>query len=119
MVPYMSMSLEEKLYLLHEMKERQEENFAHLQSIPSDCLNRKVQYERSFYKKKKKSHPFVKLFIVTLFTSVIIISTNGNSKNINIDSIAVYCNTVQNKLDTLSDKIKSIDLLSYNIINNY
>jgi len=100
------MTLEERLYLLHEMKEREKENFAHLQSIPLDCCNRKTQYERSFYK-KKKSHPFAKLFIVTLFTSIIILAGKGDIKNFDKDNIPVYYNTLQDKVDLLSEKIKS------------
>lgn len=111
MVIFMNMTLEERLYLLHEMKERQEENFAHIQSIPSDYCNRKVRYERSFYKKKNKSHPFSKLVIAGLFALLVFLIGKDNFKSFKPDDIPVFYNTyyttLENKIDLLSDKIKS------------
>lgn len=110
MVVYMNMTLEERLYLLHEMKERQEENFAHLQSIPTDYENRKVQYERSFCTKKKKSHSLFKLLPITVVALFLILAGNGNINDFNQKDINVYYNTLQEKFDLISERIKAINI---------
>lgn len=93
------MTLEERLYLLKEMKERQEENIAHLQSPDTYC-SRQTQYGRFFLETKKKSG-FPKFFLFITTVIIIIFAAQIDFKNVDINDLPVYYNNFQTKLEKL------------------
>lgn len=102
------MTLEERLYLVNEMKSRQEENLIQLQSYPNNSYSQHTQNLRSLGEPKKKTH-FMKFFLVCVIAATVIFAAKIDLKKFDINDLPVYYNTFQEKVEELISKSQNLN----------